>query len=95
MAYILDPITNPGDILIRTDDHPCYSAQTFTIAEQFAKQLGSPDPIALPEYTESTLDDQREQRIARVLARIVLDGIADAAVARSARIAAQVEATCS
>jgi hypothetical protein len=91
--YQLDAISRPGDILIVTEGHPCYSAQTFTIAERFAEQLDNPAPIALPERTESTLDEQREERIRRVIARIVVDGIADQAIVQSNAIAAQVRAS--
>ena len=90
--YTLNPITRPGAIIIHAEGHPCYSAQTYGVAERFAEQLGSPAPIALPSLTESTLDEQRNERIARVIARIVIDGIADTAVARSAAIAAHLEA---
>ena len=94
--YQLDAISRPGDILIVTEGHPCYSAQTFIIAERFVaslEQLDNPAPIALPERTESTLDEQREERIRRVIARIVVDGIADQAIAQSNVIAAQVRAS--
>ena len=91
--YQLDAITRPGDIHIVTEGHPCYSAQTFTIAERFAEQLDNSAPIALPERTESTLDEQREERIRRVIARIVYDAMADEAIARSNRVGEQVRAS--
>ena len=90
--FELDPYAVPGSVLIRTADHRTFVAETMAMADLFVTQLDSDQVVYLPELTESTLDEQREQRIARVLARIVVDGIADAAIARSAAIAAHLEA---
>lgn len=73
--YTLDPITIPGLVIIRRDGSPAYMAETMAMAELFAKQDPADQMVYLPELTESTLDEQREQRIARVIARIVRDGI--------------------
>jgi hypothetical protein len=66
--YTLDPITIPGLVIIRRDNAPAYLAETMAMAEAFAQQTPGEQMIFLPELSESTLDEQREQRIARVIA---------------------------
>ena len=80
-AYTLDNQVIAGEIVINLPGHPCYLAGTMHTAELFVQRLTGDTPIELPAQTQSSQLDELHATVDRIIARIAVDGLAEALIA--------------